>query len=153
MAHCPLSIYFSSKIYIVFKSQYIYYSLVAQVVKNSPARQDWHVSPWVYSVWDSLRLLNLIDYFLFHVGEIFNYNLFKIFLIPFLFLFFFGDPYNSNIGVFDIVPEVSETILSSFHSFYFILLFRSYFHHFIFQLTDLFFCFRYSVINVFLKCF
>jgi len=42
--------------------------------------------------------------------------------------------------VFDIVPEVSETILSSSHSFYFILLFKSYFHHFIFQLTDLFFC-------------
>ena len=44
------------------------------------------------------------------------------------------------------VPEVSETVLSSFHSFYFILLFRSYFHHFIFQLTDLFFCFRYLLL-------
>ena len=50
-------------------------------------------------------------------GEIFNYNLFKIFLTPFLLLLFFWDPYNSNVGVFDIVPEVSETILSSFHSF------------------------------------
>ena len=59
------------------------------------------------------------------------------------------DPYNSNVGMFDIVPEVSETILSSLHSFYFILLFRSYFHHFIFQLTDLFFCFRYSAIDSF----
>jgi len=79
----------------------------------------WHVSPWVYPVWDSLHLLDLIDYFLFHVGEIFNYNLFKNFLIPFLFLFFW-DPYNSHFGVFDIVPEVSETVISSFHSFYFI---------------------------------
>ena len=104
---------------------------------------SWHV----YPVWDSLCLLDLIDYFLSHVGEIFNYNLFKNFLIPFLFLFFFWDPYNSNVGAFDIVPEVSETILSSFHSFYYILLFRSYFHHFIFQLTDSFFCFRYSVID------
>ena len=34
-----------------------------------------------FSVWDSLCLLDLIDYFLFHVGEIFNYNLFKKFLI------------------------------------------------------------------------
>ena len=42
----------------------------------------------------------------FHVGEIFNYNLFKIFLIPFLFLFFLWDPSNSNVSVFDIVPEV-----------------------------------------------
>ena len=33
--------------------------------------------------------LDLIDDFLFDIGEIFNYNLFKIFLIPFLFLFFF----------------------------------------------------------------
>jgi len=45
-------------------------------------------------------------------------------------------------------PEVSETILSSFHSFYFILLFRSYFHYFIFQLTDSLCC-RYSAIDSF----
>ena len=45
--------------------------------------------------------------------EIVNYNLFKIFFIPFLFLFFW-DPYNLNVGGFDIIPEVSETILSSF---------------------------------------
>ena len=44
----------------------------------------------------------------------------KNFLIPFLFLFFFWDCYNSNVSALDIVPEVSETILSSFHSFYFI---------------------------------
>ena len=52
--------------------------------------------------------MNLIDYFLFHVGEIFNYNFFKNFLIPFLFLFFFWDPYNSSVGAFDIVPEEEE---------------------------------------------
>ena len=45
-----------------------------------------------------------LDYFLFHVGEMFNYNLFKNFLITFLFLFFFWDHYNSNVGVLDIVP-------------------------------------------------
>ena len=43
----------------------------------------WCVSPLVYPVWDSLCLLDLIDYFLFHVGEIFNYNLFKNFFIAF----------------------------------------------------------------------
>ena len=99
----------------------------------------------LYGTFQSLGL----DYFPFHVGQNFNYNLFKNFLIPFLFLFFFWDSYNSNVGVFDIVPEVSETILSSFHSLYFILLFRSYFHHFIFQLIDLFFCFRYSAVDSF----
>ena len=68
--------------------------------------------------------------------------------IPFLFCFFW-DPYNSNVGTFDIVPEVSDTILSSLYPFYLILLFRSYFHHFIFQFIDSFFCFRYSAINSF----
>ena len=34
-------------------------------------------------------LLDLIDYFIFLVGEIFNYTLFKNFLIPFLFVFYF----------------------------------------------------------------
>ena len=78
---------------------------------------SWHVYPWIYPVWDSLRFLDLIDYFLFHVGEVFIYNIFKNFLIPFVFLFFW-DPYNSKVSVFNIVPEVSETILSSFHFFF-----------------------------------
>ena len=111
--------------------------------------KSWSVSPWVYPECDSLCLLDLMDYFLFHVGEIFTYNLLKNVLIPFLFLFFFSDPYNLNVGASDIVPEVSDSIPSSFHSFYFSLLFRSYFHHFIFQLTDSFFCFRYSATDSF----
>ena len=90
-----------------------------------------------------------LDYFLFHVGEIFNDNLFKNFLNPFPFLFFFWNPYHSNVGVFDIIPEVSEILLRSLHSFNFILLFRSYFHHFIFQLPDSFFCFRDSATDSF----
>ena len=85
--------------------------------------------------------------------EIFNYNHLKNVLICFLFLLYFWDTYNLNVGAFDIVPEVSETILSSFHKFYFIFLFRSYFHPFIFQLTDLFFSFRYSTINSFQRIF
>ena len=113
----------------------------------------WCVSPWVYSVQDSLCLLDLIDYLVFHVGEIFNYNLFKNFRMPFLFLFFFWDPLIQMLGAFDIVPEVYETIVSCFHSFYFILLFRSYFHHFIFHLTNSFFCFRYSAIDSFQSIF
>ena len=52
-------------------------------------------------------LLDWVEYLLFHVGEVFNYNLFKNFLIPFLFIFFFWGPYNSNVGAFDIVPDVS----------------------------------------------
>ena len=87
-----------------------------------------------------------LTYLLFHVGELFKYHLFKNFLILFLFLFFFRDPYNSNVVAFDIVPEVSETILSSFFLLFF---FRNYFNHFIFQLTDSFFCLRCSAIDSF----
>ena len=106
-----------------------------------------------YPVWDSLCLLDLIGYFFFCVGEIFKYNLFKNFLIPFIFLFFW-DLCSSNVGVFDIVLEVSEMILSSlFFFFNFIMLFRGYFHHFIFQLTGLFFCFRYFAVTSFWSIF
>ena len=98
-----------------------------------------------FILYGTLCLLGLIGYFLCHVGEIFNYNLFKNVLMPFLSPFFWN-PYNSNVGAFDMVPEVSETVLSSFHS---ILPVRSYFHHFIFQLTHWFFCFRYSAIDSF----
>ena len=74
---------------------------------------------------DSFCFLNLIDYFLSMLGR-FSTNLFKNFLMPFLFLFFFWDPYNLNVGVFDSVPEVSETLLSSFISFFFFFFFLLY---------------------------
>ena len=44
---------------------------------------SWRVSPWIYPVSDSLHFLDLIDYFLSHIREVFNYNLFKYFLCPF----------------------------------------------------------------------
>ena len=49
---------------------------------------------------DSLCLLDLMDYFLLHVGKIFKCNLFENFLIHLLFLFFFWDPNNLNVGAF-----------------------------------------------------
>jgi len=67
--------------------------------------------PWVYPVWDSLGFLDLGDYFLPHLREVFNYCLLKYFLMPFLFVFFFWDSYDSNVGVFNIVPEASEVVL------------------------------------------
>ena len=96
---------------------------------------SWHVSRWIYPVRDSLHFLDLTNYLLSHIREVFNYNLFKYFLNPFLSLFFFWDPYNSNVVAFNVVPEVSETVLNSFHSFFFFLLCSSYFHSFIFQIT------------------
>ena len=37
--------------------------------------------------------------------------------MPFLFVFFFWDSCDSKVGAFNIVPEVSEVVLISFHSF------------------------------------
>ena len=43
-------------------------------------------------LYGTLHLLDLIDYFLFHVGEIFNYISSKIFSYPFFFSSSFGTP-------------------------------------------------------------
>ena len=79
---------------------------------------SWGVSPWVYPVRDCLGFLDLGDYFLPHFREVFNYYLLKYFLMVFLFVFFFWDPYDLNVGAFNIVPEVSEIVLISFNSFF-----------------------------------
>ena len=73
---------------------------------------------WVYLVWDSLDFLDLGDYFLPHFREVFNYYLLKYFLMVCLFVFFFWDSYDSNVGAFNIVPEVSEVVFISFNYFF-----------------------------------
>jgi len=65
-----------------------------------------------------MGFLDLGDYFLPHLREVFNYYLLKYFLMVFLFVFFFWDSYDSNVGAFYIVPEVSEIVLISFNSFF-----------------------------------
>ena len=80
---------------------------------------SWGVSPWVYPVWDSLDFLDLGDYFFPHFREVFKYNVLKYFLMVFLFVFFFWDPYDSKFVAFNIVLEVSEIVLISFNSFFF----------------------------------
>ena len=102
-----------------------------------------------FILYGTLFFLDLINYFLSPIREVFNYNLFKYFRNPFLFLFFFWAPYNSNVDAFNVVPEVSETVLKSFHSFFFILVCSSYFHHFNFQVTYPFFCLSYSATDSF----
>jgi len=88
-----------------------------------PCGWDWVSILWCLPGWRSLCLcltcrglfaLLGIDYFLFHVWEIFDYNFFKNFLSAFLFFFFIWDPYNSNDGAFNIVPKVTETFLNFF---------------------------------------
>ena len=73
-----------------------------------------------FMLYKTLCFLDFGDYFLSHVREFFDYDLFKYFLRPFP-LFFFWDPYNLNVGAFNVVSEVSKTALISFHSFFFIL--------------------------------
>ena len=79
---------------------------------------SWDVLPWVYPVWDSLGFLDLGGYFLPGFREVFNYYLLKYFLMAFLFVFFFWDSYDSNVGALNIIPEVSEVFLISFNSFF-----------------------------------
>ena len=107
----------------------------------------WGVLPWVYPVWDSLGFLDLGGYFLPHFREVFNYFLLKYFLTAFLFVLFFWDSYDSNVGALNIVPEVSEVILISFNSFFFYPLCFIYFHHSIFHLTYPIFCFNCSTVG------
>ena len=75
---------------------------------------SWCISLWIYHVWDALNFLDLSGYYCSNVREIFDYNLFKYFLIPFLFLFFFWDPYNLNVDALNVVPALSETVLIYF---------------------------------------
>ena len=73
----------------------------------------------------------------------------QIFSHSFLSLFSFWDPYNVNVCAFNVVLEVSQAVFISFHSFFFILFHGSEFHHSVFQVTYLFFCLSYSVIDSF----
>ena len=75
---------------------------------------SWGVLPWVYPFWNSLGFLDFGDYFLPHFREVFNYYLLRYFLMAFLFVFFFRDSSDSNVGVFNIVSDVSEIVFISF---------------------------------------
>ena len=59
--------------------------------------------------------------FLFMLGKLLAIISSSIFLCPFFSLFSFLDHYNVSVGVFNVMPEVFEAVLTSFHSFYFIL--------------------------------
>ena len=100
-----------------------------------------------FILFGTLCFLDLGDYFLHHFREVFNYYLLKYFLMAFLFVFFFWDSYDSNVGAFDVVPEASEVVLISFNSFFFFPLCFIYFHHTIFHLTYPIFCFTYSTVE------
>jgi len=99
-----------------------------------------------FILFETLGFLGLGGYFLPHFREVFNYYLLKYFLMPFLFVLFFWDSYDSIVGAFDIVPEVSEVVLISFNSFFLfsslINLFSPFYlpHHSSYLLPQLFYC-------------
>ena len=82
---------------------------------------SWDSPPWVYFLWRSLHFVDLSEWFLFHVREVFSCYLFEYFFCPFLFLFSFWHPYNTDVGAFNIVPEFSDTLLISFQSLFSLL--------------------------------
>ena len=63
--------------------------------------------------------------------------------------FSFENSYNIDVGSLDVFPEVSETVLISFHPFFFILFHGSDLRHSVFQLTYSSFCLSYSIIDFF----
>jgi len=89
---------------------------------------SWGVLPWVYPAWGSLGFLDFGLYFLPHLREVFGYYLLMYFPMTFLFVIFFWDTYDSNVGAFNIVPEVSEFVLISCNSFFLSASFNSKFY-------------------------
>ena len=74
---------------------------------------------WGSPVRESLHFLELGDCFLSQVREIFTYYVFKYVLRPLPSLYSLWDHCKVNINMFDVVPEISLTVLISFHSFFF----------------------------------
>ena len=90
--------------------------------------------------------LGLGGYFIPHFRQVFDSYLLKHFLMPFLLVFFFWDTYDSNVGAFNVVPEVSEIVVISFNSFSFPLC-LIYFYHSFFHLSYPLFCLSYSTVG------
>ena len=97
----------------------------------------------------TLHFLDLVDYILSHVSEVFSYYLFKYFLWPFSLSLLLGSP---------IMQILMYLMLSqrSLQLFFFIpppppqiLFCRSDFHHSVLQVIYSFFCLSYSPIDSF----
>ena len=76
------------------------------------------IPPRIYLVWDCLYFLDLSDLFFSLVREVFDCDLFRYLLRPFIFFFLFWDSYSSNVGVFNVVSEFSNTLFIFFFSLF-----------------------------------
>ena len=70
------------------------------------------VPPWVYFTWYSLCFLDLSEWFVSHVREVFDYYLLEYFFCPLLSLSSFWHPSNMDVGGFTL--SQSSLRLSSF---------------------------------------
>ena len=107
------------------------------------------VLPWVHPAWDSLCFLDLDDYFLFHVREVFSYYLFKYFLGS---LFSLSSPSGTPIMrmLVDLMFQRSLSLSSFFkNSFFYIMFCGSDSHYSVLLVTYPFFCLSYSAIHSF----
>ena len=100
-----------------------------------------------FILFGTLHFLDLGGYSLPHFRDVFNYYLLKYFFMAFFFFLLLWDSYNSNVGAFNIFPEVSEVVLIFFNSFFFFPLCFIYFHHSIFHFTYPIFCLSYSTLG------
>ena len=106
-------------LFVVFPWLLLVFVLCVCLIFANLINVSWSILSWVYPVWDSLGFLYLGDDFLPHLRQVFHYYLLKYFFMTFLFVVFFWDSYDSNVGAFNIVLEVSEIVLNSFNSFFF----------------------------------
>lgn len=100
----------------------------------------------MFILYGTLGFLNLGLYFLSHVREVFNYNLLKYFS-SLLLLSSSKTSNDSNVVVFNVVPQVSEIVLITLCSFFLHCVLYQLFHHSVFQLTYPFFCLSYSTVD------
>ena len=113
---------------------------------------SWYVPPWVHPTWDSVCFLDLVDYFLSLVREVFSYYLFKYFLGS---LFSLSSPSGTPImqRLVDLsLFQRSQSVFIFFfffHYFLYILFCISDFHHSVLKVIYLFFCLSCSAMNSF----
>ena len=93
--------------------------------------------PWVQHFWDSLSFLDFLEVcFLPRLGKfsfIFCLNKFSISCSSF---FFFLHPYDSDVGVFKVVPELSQPLLIFLNSCFFILFWLNVYFFLLLQIVD-----------------
>ena len=78
---------------------------------------SWCASSWVYPVWDCLGFLDLVAISFSILGKFLTIISSNIFSSAFLLSSSSGMPMIQILGVFNIVPEVSEAVLISFYPF------------------------------------